>query len=116
VSCPCDVPGWQSHMMWTYFRSYGPLALIFKLPHDSLSPMDLVPGLSSGVSVRLIVGGEDAVAPPRFTEEYASALRARGTNVAVAVLPGLEHNIFLEPMVLDSLEDFVAQAASFPPL
>jgi pimeloyl-ACP methyl ester carboxylesterase len=109
ISCPCNVPAWRSHMMKTYFRSYGPLALVFSLPTDSLSPLDLANGLSPRLPVRMIVGENDTVAPARFTREYAESLRRHGTNVTVTVTPGLGHDIFLKPFVFEDLERLVAE-------
>jgi pimeloyl-ACP methyl ester carboxylesterase len=109
VSCPCNVPAWQTHMMKSYLTSYGPLALIFKLPNDSLSPVDLVGDVPLATPVRMLVGESDTVAPPRFTEEYAGRLKQRGANVVVTKAPALGHEIFLEPIALKELAALTAQ-------
>lgn len=108
VSCPCDVPAWRHHMVKERFSHIGPLSLLFLLPVKSLSPLDLASSVPVATRVRLVVGSEDSVAPPRFTQEYAEALRKRGIDVAVTVAPGLQHNILLEPVVLNQLTDLVA--------
>lgn len=108
VSCPCDVTAWRHHMVRERFSHIGPLSLLFLLPVKSLSPLDLATSVPIATHVRLVVGSEDSVAPPRFTQEYAEALRKRGIDVAVTVAPGLQHNILLEPVVSKQLSDLVA--------
>jgi predicted esterase len=112
VACPCNVPAWRRHMMRSYLWPYGPLALIFSLPTKSLSPLDLATGVPARLPVRLLVGERDAVAPVRFSEEYAGALRRQGVDVHVTVARGLEHDIYLEPVVFDELSRLVQQTAS----
>jgi pimeloyl-ACP methyl ester carboxylesterase len=115
VACPCNVPGWRRHMMKTYLWPYGPFALIFSLPTDSLSPLDLASRVSTDVPVRILVGDQDTVAPVRFSEEYAEAIRRLGANVRLTVVPGLEHNMFLEPIVLAELSRLVRDGTSRRP-
>ena len=112
VACPCNVPVWRRHMMKSYLWPYGPLALIFSLPTDSLSPLDLAGRVSTDVSVRMLVGDQDTVAPVRFSEEYAEAIRRRGANVQLRVVPGLEHDMFLEPVVLAELSRLVRESVA----
>ena len=38
---------------------------------------------------------------------YAEALRAQGINVTVAIVPGLEHDMLLEPVALEALTNLV---------
>lgn len=97
VSCPCDVPRWRAHM----FKTQG--GDIWQRPVESLSPVSLVLSIARSMRVRMVVGSKDPVAPPSFTEEYARALRSRGISVNVTLAPGLEHNILLEPIVIDQL-------------
>jgi pimeloyl-ACP methyl ester carboxylesterase len=107
VSCPCDVPAWRRHMIRETFKQVGPLSLVFTLPTTSLSPVDLASQVPTSTRVRMVVGSQDATAPPRFTEEYADALRKRGVEAAVTIAPGLEHNILLEPVVIEQLKQLV---------
>ena len=104
VSCPCDVPVWRKHMVKYEFSQVGPFSLVFLAPVGSLSPMDLAGKVPPSTRVRMVVGGQDPVAPPDFTQEYAEALRRHGVDVAVEVAPGLAHNILLEPVVSDQLK------------
>ena len=55
VSCPCNVWAWRTHMMKSYLWPYGPMALVFKLPTDSLSPLDLADRVSDKALVRMLV-------------------------------------------------------------
>ncbi len=108
VSCPCDVPAWRHHMVKEQFSHIGPLSLLFLLPVKSLSPLDLAADVPMATRVRMIVGSEDPTAPPKFTQEYAEALRKRGIDVTVTLASGLGHNILLEPVVLEQLNKLVA--------
>jgi pimeloyl-ACP methyl ester carboxylesterase len=107
VACPCNVPAWRRHMMKAYLWPYGPFALIFSLPTHSLSPLELAGRVSTDVRVRVLVGDQDTVAPVRFSEQYAEAIGRRGVNVRLTVVPGLEHNMFLEPVVFAELSRLV---------
>ncbi len=103
VSCPCDVPGWRQYM-----GSVRKTAT-WARPVNSLSPMTLVSAIPRSTQVRMIVGTEDTVAPPRFTETYAASLRTNGIPVEVTQAPGLPHNILLRPVVFDVLRQILAQ-------
>ena len=115
VSCPCDVPAWRHHMAKERFSHIGPLSFLFLLPVKSLSPLDLAGDVPVATRVRMVVGSEDPTAPPKFTEEYAEALRKRGINVTVTVAPGLQHNILLEPVVSEQLNSLVAAVKGISP-
>ena len=97
--------------MKSYLWSYGPMALVFKLPTDSLSPLDLADRVSEKVLVRMLVGEHDEVTPPALTHEYAAALKQHGTNVTVTVAPGLPHDILLEPAAFEQLRQVVGEVA-----
>jgi len=101
VSCPCDVPAWRRHML---AMQRDPIWLV---PVKSLSPMELADKISRSVRVRLLVGGDDPVAPPELSRRYADALRKQGDDVSLTILPGLKHNILLEPAVFDALQAVV---------
>lgn len=72
-------------------------------PVASLSPLDLAGQVSPAIHVRMVVGTKDSLATPELTEEYAAALRARHIDVTVTELPGMEHDILLEPPVFEQL-------------
>lgn len=55
----------------------------------------------------MLVGSEDPVAPPKFSQRYADALNKNGADVHVKVLPRLKHNILLEPQVMEALKEMV---------
>jgi predicted esterase len=101
VSCPCDVPAWRAHM-----KELHP-APVWDVPVENVSPQDLTTKLSGSVHVQMVVGAQDSVAPPPLTTHYADALRRRGIDVGVTLLPGLGHEIFLEPAVQGVLADLL---------
>jgi pimeloyl-ACP methyl ester carboxylesterase len=101
VSCPCDVPAWRKHMQEVQRDP------IWSAPVKSLSPMDLADKVSRSVRVQMVVGGDDPVAPLELSRRYAGELRKYGHNVGLTVLPGLKHNILLEPAALEALEALV---------
>lgn len=103
VSCPCDVPAWRRHMFEVQKTR------IWLEPVKSLSPLDLAGKVSHTVRVRMLVGSDDPVAPPEFSQEYADALRKQGNDVKLTVLPGLKHNILLDPKVLEALKDCISE-------
>jgi pimeloyl-ACP methyl ester carboxylesterase len=95
VACPCDLPAWRSHMM-----TVRP-SPIWQQPHKGLSPMDAAPGVRPASVVRLVVGDQDDVVRPKYSQDYADALRQRKVDATVAILPGLGHNILQRPAVID---------------
>lgn len=102
VSCPCDLAAWRHHMQQVQNGN-----AIWSVPVHSLSPLDLADKVSPSVRVRLVVGGNDPLAPPAMSQGYADRLRNRGDDVSVTVLPGLEHEILLEPATLGALTALV---------
>jgi acetyl esterase/lipase len=63
----------------------------------------------------MLVGDRDTVALVRFSEEYAEALRRRGAMVRLTVVPGLEHDMFLEPVVFEELSRLVKDGSARRP-
>ena len=59
----------------------------------SLQPLDFVSEVRRDNNVRLLVGEQDKVTPPELSQRYADALRKRGVDAQVTILPGLAHNI-----------------------
>jgi pimeloyl-ACP methyl ester carboxylesterase len=115
VSCPCDLPTWRKHMVSAQFRVVGPFSLVFLLPVRSLSPIALASYVPNTMRVRLVVGSRDPNTLPKFSEEYADAVRKHGVDVSVTVAPGLEHNILLEPVVFEELKRLVAVVGAGAP-
>lgn len=103
VSCPCDVPAWRKHMLEVQKTP------IWMEPVKSLSPLDLAAQIPRTVRVRMLVGGDDPVAPPELSRRYAAALHKHGDDVKLTVLPGLKHNILLEPPVMNALKELVGR-------
>jgi pimeloyl-ACP methyl ester carboxylesterase len=102
VSCPCDLVAWRKHML--QMQNNNPIWLA---PVKSLSPIDLAGNVLRSVHVQLLVGGKDPVAPPEMSQHYAEVLRDRGDDVTVTLVPGLEHDILLEPVTLSALRTLV---------
>jgi dienelactone hydrolase len=102
VSCPYDVPAFRHHMFWVH-----PNPLWF-FPVDSLSPLDGVKDIDPKTKIRMIVGSKDPLALPAYTIAYADATRARHLDVQTIILPDKEHEIFLEPAILQELRKLIA--------
>jgi len=101
VSCPCDVAAWRRHMAslkggWVWQR-----------PERSLSPLALVEGVATSLTVSMLVGSDDQTAPPDLTQAYAAALRKHGVPVDVTIAAGRGHDILLEPVAMDRLKQIV---------
>jgi hypothetical protein len=56
----------------------------------------------------MIVGSNDPLALPAYTTAYADVARARHLDIQTIFLPGKEHEIFLEPQVLQELQKLIA--------
>ena len=102
VACPCDVAAWRRHMHSVRGRD------VWLGPVDAVSPITVAEYVSRSVRVRMIVGSDDQTTPEELTVEYAEALQARTVDVAVTIVPGLGHNILLEPIVLAELQQLIA--------
>jgi predicted esterase len=103
LSCPCEVPAWRKHM-----NTLRPNAL-WETPVTSISPMSVVNEISPKTQIRMMVGEKDDTAPPEFTESYAAALRKRGIEPHVTILPGEGHIILYDGAVIQQLSAIVAQ-------
>jgi dipeptidyl aminopeptidase/acylaminoacyl peptidase len=57
----------------------------------------------------MIVGENDNTAPLDITQRYAAALKERGVNTDVTVLPGRDHEIFLDAAVMQELSKVIAE-------
>jgi predicted esterase len=101
VACGCDPDGGRARMR----QIRG--SPIWKGPTRSLQPLDLVPKIRHGVVVRLVVGEKDDVALPEPSQRYADALRARGIDADITIVPSLGHNILLTQPALAALADLV---------
>jgi pimeloyl-ACP methyl ester carboxylesterase len=102
VSCPCDVPTFRHHMFWTHPNPY------WFYPNTSLSPLDGIKDIDPRTQIRMIVGSNDPLALPAYTTAYADVARARHLDIQTIFLPGKEHEIFLEPQVLQELQKLIA--------
>jgi pimeloyl-ACP methyl ester carboxylesterase len=97
VSCPCNVPVWRRHMFRTFHYPE------FKGTISTLSPIDLVAGLSDKVEVTMLVGTKDDVAPPSLSRSYLAAGAKFHKHVLLREIPDAQHNMLLEPVVMTYL-------------
>jgi pimeloyl-ACP methyl ester carboxylesterase len=106
VACGCDPATWRAT------RLADTANPAFRGTTCSLQPLNLADDVAPGTVVRLVVGDDDDVAPPAYSQAYATALRERGINASVAVVLGLGHNIMFAPSVFDAVTDVLAMLAN----
>jgi pimeloyl-ACP methyl ester carboxylesterase len=94
ASCPCDVTRWRE-LMFQKTRVPG-----FRGTIATLSPIELVEGLSDQVAITMVVGDKDDVAPPSLSESYQAKASKLGKHVRLVQLKGEGHEILLNPAVL----------------
>jgi pimeloyl-ACP methyl ester carboxylesterase len=97
VSCPCDLSAWRAHMARQQFNP------VWLLPVRSVSPMQGIRRLSSALTLKMVVGEHDTVAPPALTQTFADGARGVGVRTSVTTLAGAGHNILLDRRVLAQL-------------
>jgi poly(3-hydroxybutyrate) depolymerase len=97
VSCPCDVEKWRRHMFELQH------AAVFQQKIETLSPIDLVRGISDRANVVMLVGSRDDIAPPEISIAYQKAAATLGKHVALVQFSDKVHDMFLEPAVLRAL-------------
>ncbi len=93
VSCPCDVPAWRESMFQLTKRPE------FRDRIETLSPLDMVEGLSPTVEVTLVVGTQDLMTPPGLSERYQAAAAKLRKKVRLVRLANRGHDFFLDPAV-----------------
>ena len=98
VASVFDIEKWRRYM----FERTGVPA--FKGDIETLSPIDQIADVSDQIDITLVVGSQDEIAPPCFSEQYELAARENGKNVKLVRLEGVGHEIFLEPAVFAELE------------
>lgn len=102
ASCPCDVGAWRKYMM--HKQSNNPL---WSAPVRALSPQELASQVSPAAHVTVLVGAEDDVAPPSMSSNYSAALKKQVNHVTLTIAPGLGHEILLEPVTYEALQNLV---------
>ena len=105
VGCGCDPTAWRARQR---AQTGNPS---FDEPTRSIQPLAVARDVAPGVLVRMVVGDKDDVAPPMDSQTYAMALRERGIDVSVDVVPGLGHNILFAPRVIDAVADALMRMA-----
>ena len=99
AGCGCDPAAWRKRRRT---ETGNPM---FDGPTRSLPPLNLAREVAPGTVVRLVVGENDDVTPPAYSHTYATALRERGIDASVTVVPGLGHNILFAPRVIEAVTD-----------
>lgn len=100
LACGCDPAG-------TFARFTKDQPDIPKnLRNHSLLPLDMVPKVSRGLHVRVVVGSNDQVARVQPSEAYAHALEGRGIDVKLVIVSGVGHNdVTRSPEALAAMAD-----------
>ena len=101
VSCPCDVDAFRLHMA-AYQDN-----LMWRLPIERLSPVELVNQLRPSTQISLVTGKADSLALPVYSYGYATQLGKRGVPVKVVELADQGHEIFLRPEVFDQVRRLI---------
>jgi predicted esterase len=109
VSCSCDVPAFREHM-----KTVAPSPL-WDAPVRSISPLDVVGGISKTMRIGMVVGEKDNVAPPALTERYCAALKVRDIKVDVTVLSGKGHEILLDAAIIQKLSILITSLHGMSP-
>jgi pimeloyl-ACP methyl ester carboxylesterase len=97
VSCPCDVEKWRKHM-YEVQRWPGWLEKV-----DTVSPIDVLPGIANHVPVRMLVGTRDDVTPPSLSLEYEAAAKKLDKDIKLTQLNGVDHEALFDPAVLATI-------------
>jgi predicted esterase len=101
VACGCDPEGVRARMRQTRGSP------IWKGPTRSLQPLGVASTVRTDVIVRLVVGANDDIALPELSVRYAEALKKRGVDAKVTIVPAVGHNILLTMPVLVGLADLI---------
>jgi pimeloyl-ACP methyl ester carboxylesterase len=101
VACGCDPDAVRARLRQTRDSP------IWQGPTRSLQPLALVTNVRIDAIVRLIVGENDDTVLPEYSLRYAAALKKRGIDAKVTVVPSLGHNILLTPPVLAALAELL---------
>ncbi|TKD52219.1 alpha/beta hydrolase [Sphingomonas baiyangensis] len=105
AACPCALPEWRTMMAKT-----DPA---FAQPVQSLDPLQTVGGVAPGLRAAIVVGEDDKVTPPALSRTYAEALALRGIATEFTRLPGQDHEILDDPVLLQILAE-LAEAVAMP--
>lgn len=100
IACSCDPRGFMDR--WTREHPGTPRAV----PNPSLPPMDVVARVSRKILVRMVIGTADNVVLMGPSQAYAAALKRRGVNVRLDVVPGAGH---VDVLGSDTVHNTVAE-------
>jgi len=85
IACSCDPKGLAGRLMAAHPR------MPRGIPNPSLTPLDFVDHVSKKTHVRMVIGSMDDVVKLAPSQAYAQALKARGVDVELTVVPGAGH-------------------------
>jgi pimeloyl-ACP methyl ester carboxylesterase len=110
VGCPCDLAPFRRHMA---ALQKSPLWL---LPVHSLSPLDTLKTMTPATTITAISGSNDPIALPQYARAYIAEAQRHGIPASMDTLPGLQHEILLEPAVVQQIADAARSLNQRPPL
>lgn len=95
LACPCDIAKWR--------------ALKGRRPWPrSQSPIDYVDQLDADIRIIAITGADDPNTFPVLAEDYVAAVKARGIEASLMIIPGAEHRYSqLRDAVLTAFNDLM---------
>lgn len=85
IACSCDPKGFMDR--WTREHPGTPRGA----PNPSVPPMDVAARVSRKILVRMVIGSADSVVLMGPSQAYAAALKRRGVDVRLEVVPGAGH-------------------------
>lgn len=107
VGCPCgDLKAWRESM----FKLTA--APVFEGDIETLSPITLVDGLSPAADIVMMVGSEDGITPPVFSESYVAAAAEAGKEIELVRAAGKPHDMLLDDIVYAKLSEMLDRARS----
>ena len=74
---------------------------------DTVSPIEVVPGIANHVPVRMLVGTRDDVTPPSLSLAYEAAAKKLGKDVKLTQLEGVDHEALFDPAVLTAISQLL---------
>jgi pimeloyl-ACP methyl ester carboxylesterase len=104
IACSCDPKGFMARWMADH-----PQDAPRGLPNHSLTPSDLVDGVSLRTHVRMVIGSNDTVVLVPPTQAYARELSARDVDIRLTIVPGAGHvHVLGTPAVKQAVAEVIA--------
>jgi pimeloyl-ACP methyl ester carboxylesterase len=104
IACSCDPKGFMARWLAGHPHDAPP-----RLPNHSLTPVDLANHVSLRTHVRMVIGSNDTVVLVPPSQAYAQALKARGVDIRLTVVPGVGHvDVLGTPAVRHTVGEVIA--------